>query len=155
MPVCRLFFGLVNSRPPARFESSSLFAAVLLSGRTLAVVQSGDGTAGVAETTKSRPVEKFIGPPGQTHPSWQARLECSVPVPFVLPSLLCGAGGRGSQLSRTQKEMWVGRGEFFIVFPPGDKSSGASHLTARVCSLVRPAASLLASRAKESYQVSA
>ena len=50
----------------------------------LAVVQSGDGTFGVTETMESRPLEKICWPVQANPFVFAARLECGVPVPFVI-----------------------------------------------------------------------
>jgi len=59
MLICRFFFGLVNSRPRARFESLRFSARCWLSGGALALVQSGGGTVDVTETMETRPVKKI------------------------------------------------------------------------------------------------
>ena len=114
MPVCGLFFGLVNSRPRARFESSSFFGAVLTFWTGLAVVQSGDGNVGVTETIESRPLEKFIGPPRRTHPFLRTRLDCGVPLPFAIPIRRCAVQDRA--VRRRENGDW--QGESFTVFAP-------------------------------------
>ena len=125
MLVCGFFFGLVNSLPRARFESSSFFGAVLTFWTGAGLVQSDDGTAGVTETMKSRPFEKIYWTAranpsvfeGQT--TLRARLECGVPVPFVIPTRRCAVQGRAGINCRVRRrKMGIGRGESCIVFAP-------------------------------------
>jgi len=160
MPVCELFFGLVNSRPRARFESSSFFGAVadfLDGGSGLGPWSVGrwhrrrdrdDGIPAGGKNLLDRQGEP-IGPCGQTR-VWRPGAICH-PDP-----VLCGAGPCGYQLSRRQRKMGIGMGRVLHRRRASGIRATAplSHPRAFVHSL-GGLLSLLASQAKESYQVSA
>jgi hypothetical protein len=122
MPVCELFFGLVNSRPRARFESSSFFGAVadfLDGGLAWALGQSGDGIVGVTETMESQPVGKICWTARANPSVLAARLECGVPVPFVIPIRCCAVQDRAAINCRGgRRKMGIGRDESSIAFAP-------------------------------------
>ena len=96
MPVCELFFSLVNSRRRARFDSSSFFwrGGRLSERGGLAFVQSDNGIVGVTETTA---IGKNLLDRRSEPAVLRAKLECGVPVPFFSPIRRGGAGTvRGS-----------------------------------------------------------
>ena len=158
MPVCRLFFGLVNSRPRARFESSSFFlrCADFLDerfdrcsvGRWQRRRDRNGGVPAVGKNLLDRQGEP-IGPCGQTRGSRPGAVCHPDPV-------LCGAGPCGYQLSRRQKENGDRQGRVLHCLCASGMRATAplTHPRVFVHSL-GGLLSLLASRAKESYQVSA
>ena len=154
MSVFGLFLWPVNSRPRARFESSSFFCCRLSAGG-LAVVQSDDGAVGVTETMEFRPLEGIC---------WTARANRSVvagptrvwrPGAICHPIRRCAVQVRVSVVAYAEEKLGLA----------GASPSSSSCLRIRATApLTYPRAfvhslgrllSLLASGAKESYQVSA